>query len=100
MADNPAPLQERFLIRLPEGMRDRIAEVAKLNGRSMNAEILDRLERSLQADIGLREMEGRMSAVEFQLGEVEIAHDRRLDKVEAQMWKLLEHAGLFDPNND
>lgn len=36
----PSETQERFIIRLPDGMRDRIAEEAKKNGRSMNAEIV------------------------------------------------------------
>lgn len=38
---------EKYLIRFPDGMRDFIAAVAKENGRSMNAEILFRLEASL-----------------------------------------------------
>lgn len=37
-------------LRLPEEMRDRIAELAKKNGRSMNAEILQRLEWGLAMD--------------------------------------------------
>lgn len=36
----PSETQERFIIRLPNGMRDRIAEVAKASGRSMNSEIV------------------------------------------------------------
>lgn len=44
----PSDEQERFLVRLPQGMRDRIAEVAKANNRSMNAEIVARLERSFE----------------------------------------------------
>jgi hypothetical protein len=35
-------------LRLPEAMRDRIAELAKQNGRSMNAEIVQRLEWALK----------------------------------------------------
>lgn len=35
---------DKFMLRFPEGMRDRIAEVARANGRSMNAEIIARLE--------------------------------------------------------
>lgn len=31
---------DRFVLRLPDGLRDRIAEEAKKNGRSMNTEIL------------------------------------------------------------
>lgn len=36
----------RFLVRMPDGMRDRIAEIAKANGRSMNAEIVRTLEEA------------------------------------------------------
>ncbi|WP_412760003.1 Arc family DNA-binding protein [Methylobacterium guangdongense] len=34
------------MLRLPDGMRDRIADAAKGAGRSMNAEIIDRLQSS------------------------------------------------------
>lgn len=36
------------MVRFPAGMRDRIAEVAKVSGRSMNAEIVSRLTASLE----------------------------------------------------
>jgi ABC-type multidrug transport system fused ATPase/permease subunit len=39
------------MLRLPDGMRDRIAEVAKANGRSMNAEIVGRLQDSLDGGL-------------------------------------------------
>jgi len=38
---------EKFVVRLPLGMRARIAEVARTNHRSMNSEIITRLEDSL-----------------------------------------------------
>ena len=38
---------DKFVVRLPEGMRDRIAEVARHHHRSMNSEIVARLEHSL-----------------------------------------------------
>lgn len=38
---------EKFVVRLPEGMRERIAGVARNHHRSMNSEIIARLERSL-----------------------------------------------------
>lgn len=44
----PSQIQERFMVRLPDGMRDRIAEAAKANNRSMNAEIVARLEASFE----------------------------------------------------
>jgi hypothetical protein len=36
----PSDTQDRFIVRLPEGMRERIAAEAKTNNRSMNAEIV------------------------------------------------------------
>ncbi len=41
---------DKFVVRLPNGMRDRIAEVARTQHRSMNSEIIARLENSLQND--------------------------------------------------
>lgn len=37
---------DQFGMRFPDGMRDEIAKAAKNNGRSMNAEIIARLESS------------------------------------------------------
>lgn len=37
---------DKFQVRLPDGMRDAIAASGKENGRSMNAEIVARLEQS------------------------------------------------------
>lgn len=41
---------DKFMLRFPEGMRDRISEAAKANGRTMNAEIVHRLEKSFAAE--------------------------------------------------
>ncbi len=41
---------DKFVVRLPEGMRQRIAEVAKNYHRSMNSEIVSRLESSLRTE--------------------------------------------------
>lgn len=38
---------DKFVIRMPDGLRDRIAEAASASLRSMNSEILYRLESSL-----------------------------------------------------
>ncbi len=43
----PSELKDRFILRLPEGMRDRVADLAKANGRSMNAEFVARLQTGL-----------------------------------------------------
>lgn len=46
MTKTPAPsdLTDKFMLRMPPGMRDRVASHAKANGRSMNAEIVQTLE--------------------------------------------------------
>ncbi len=43
----PSELKDRFIVRMPEGMRDQIAEQAAANHRSMNSEIIARLQASL-----------------------------------------------------
>lgn len=43
----PSRTAEQFVVRFPDGMRDKIAELAKKNNRSMNAEIVQRLEWAL-----------------------------------------------------
>lgn len=43
----PAHSLEKFVIRLPEGMREKIGVAARTNRRPMNAEIVSRLEASL-----------------------------------------------------
>jgi hypothetical protein len=40
----PSQTAERFIVRLPDGMRDRIARAAKDNNRSMNQELVSLLE--------------------------------------------------------
>ncbi len=47
MSKYPSQMQDKFNLRLPEGMRDAIAERAKQNGRSMNSEIVQILEDAL-----------------------------------------------------
>ncbi|MCE6951689.1 Arc family DNA-binding protein [Cereibacter sphaeroides] len=46
MSERKAQDQDKFILRLPDGMRDRIKAAADLSRRSMNAEIVARLEES------------------------------------------------------
>lgn len=39
----PSDKQDQFVVRFPDGMRDRIKAAAEANGRSMNAEIIHAL---------------------------------------------------------
>ncbi|MNO12939.1 Arc-like DNA binding domain protein [compost metagenome] len=52
---------DKFVVRLPDGMREQIADVAKDNHRSMNSEIISRLKKSLDtpdSDGGTVEVDG------------------------------------------
>jgi hypothetical protein len=82
---------DKFILRFPDGMRDRIAEAAKANNRSMNAEVVSRLQDSFEkGEIGtggsspdavartldkrLKKLEGildkRLAAIERKVGSV------------------------------
>lgn len=50
MADENRKFSDKIALRLPEGMRDRLAVIAERNKRSTNAEIVARLERSLDLE--------------------------------------------------
>jgi hypothetical protein len=45
----PSRTADQFVVRFPDGMRDRITIEAKANNRSMNAEIIARLEGSISS---------------------------------------------------
>jgi len=46
----PSQLAERFQIRMPDGLRDALRRAAERNGRSMNTEIVKRLQDTLDFD--------------------------------------------------
>ena len=43
---------DQFIVRFPDGFRERIKEVADKNGRSMNAEIVDLIGKALDGEAG------------------------------------------------
>ncbi|EGT4354671.1 Arc family DNA-binding protein [Cronobacter sakazakii] len=63
MSKFPSQEMDRFNLRLPEGMREAIAERAKRNGRSMNAEILVILSNALLSDGGDDEWINRLMKI-------------------------------------
>jgi hypothetical protein len=48
-SEPPVHSLEKFVLRLPEGMRDKIGVAARASKRSMNAEIVQRLEASFSS---------------------------------------------------
>jgi hypothetical protein len=78
-----------FRLRLPENLKAQIEASAKANGRSMNAEVLSRLERSFDLDDGLTELDEGFTD-----------HEKRIDQLESQVQTLMERAGLADYDRD
>lgn len=69
------------MLRLPDGMRDRIADAAKAAGRSMNAEIVARLQSSFESSAAAPET--LAAGLDKVLKELERLHD-----VNQQLLKL------------
>lgn len=59
-----ARASDKFLLRLPPGMREFIKQQAAENGRSMNAEIINRLKESKILDPQLKNLNKRITALE------------------------------------
>ncbi|SOE18587.1 Arc-like DNA binding dprotein [Hoeflea halophila] len=93
---------EQAMIRLPEGMRDRLKESAEQNGRSMNAEIVARLEHSFDGGAIVSEkqmkalrslaesMEWREAKLEIDLGHA-VATMREFTKLLTELLDSPEH---------
>lgn len=82
----PSRTAEQFVVRFPDGMRDRIAEEAKAANRSMNADIVARLQQSFDFESRLKSLDEAFTQF-------------RLDLVEAQAIKknlVLEKDNLED----
>ena len=64
---------DKFVVRLPDGMRERIADVARHHHRSMNSEIIARLEQSMLQEGALGEDSNvRIDSPELSLHEREL----------------------------
>ena len=64
---------DKFVVRLPDGMRERIAEVSRNHHRSMNSEIIARLEQSLLQEGALDDdLNMRLDSPELSLHEREL----------------------------
>lgn len=71
---------DKFVLRLPDGMRERICEVARNQHRSMNSEIISRLEASLI----------HASAVQYADGDA--------TQLSPQEWRLVESFRSLAPH--
>src|SRR5205814_471998 len=66
---------DKFILRLPEGMRVRLALLAKGNGRSMNAEVIAALEKHFENDDAIAELWNKVEKLESKVRD----HDEQLN---------------------
>src|SRR5262245_53365480 len=82
------------MTRIPEGLRRRLASHAKWLRRSMNAEIVERLQKSFdipdQAEDIASNVESAIDSANHDLQEI-------LNEIQAQNRAILSHLGLPDP---
>ena len=71
---NDFRVQDKFVIRLPDGLRPEIAAVASRNHRSMNSEIIHRLERSLSLERVLDQKNRVIAQLLDRITELEAKH--------------------------
>jgi hypothetical protein len=73
---------EQFVVRLPPGLRAKIAERASENGRSMNSEVVAALEKHVDDDTSLLELyrmvEDLQKQVRKQASEIEDLQRRQI----------------------
>lgn len=64
--EKPQPRQseDKYVVRFPSGMRDRLKDAAAANGRSMNAEIVARLQQSFNIPPSDEALKARLEAAE------------------------------------
>jgi len=66
MSEKPIREYDRFILRLPDGLRERLASRAKANERSMNAEVIQILEEGMNetSTARIRELEDILRGIE------------------------------------
>lgn len=86
MAGKAGRGSDQFMIRLPDGMRDRIKVVADANGRSMNAEIVAALEEVFPPLITATEaqIEEALRSTREALYKSDLTEDQK-----DELWKLM-----------
>lgn len=79
---------DKYIVRFPDGMRDKIAEAAKTAGRTMNAEIVARLQKSFE--------DPAVTEVPWDLRVERRALEARIDTVRAHQMTLRMYADALD----
>lgn len=87
----PSRTADKFMMRMPDGMRDRLSALAKNNHRSMNAEIVARLLGSIGAEgIDTSKIGEDVSAYLTAEARLVISYRKLPDKKKKALLELLE----------
>lgn len=96
MSDAHSRDQNKFIVRMPEGMRDRLKDEAARNNRSLNAEIVARLEASERPQAPLAsqatELFNAVKSVALTSKAYELLDERRY----SALHRYCEEAGVAD----
>ncbi len=74
----PSSKQDQYMVRFPDGMRDELKAIAKRHGRSLNAEIILRLNNSLVREVGT---ESDLGQAFERISDLEDAVDRQKEEI-------------------
>ncbi|MGV8831703.1 MAG: Arc family DNA-binding protein [Devosia sp.] len=88
--ETPSRKLDQYIVRFPDGMRDRLKTAAASANRSLNAEIVDRLEQSFELSDGLESL-GNISQNFSELLEISKGQWDRIEYLEAALKKSLEN---------
>lgn len=72
MTDRKPQSQDKFILRLPDGLRERIKALAQQNKRSMNAEILAAIEAHVTGAVAGEKPVGRLKIEGDDLKEIRV----------------------------
>ncbi|HKL70858.1 Arc family DNA-binding protein [Salibaculum sp.] len=86
-------LSDKFMLRMPDGMRDRIKRAAEASGRSMNSEILAVLHEKYPEPLPGTDLEDRLKTLAQRIAE-ETDPDERQAKLVQFRKELDETLGL------
>jgi hypothetical protein len=89
------------MTRIPEGLRRRLEREAKWRRRSMNAEIVSRLQESFDIpDQAQTIVQGVAGEVSIEIDSVVVPIEKRLDGIRADIRAILAHLGAAQPKDN
>lgn len=92
----PSETQDRFIVRFPDGMRDRIKAAAEANNRSMNAEIIARLQDSFVAETEFQ-IGSKITHTPIEQDVLEDAAERGAEKAIRGLIRIADEAHESEP---